>query len=46
MVEKILKEIENGEIEIEEGDGRISIYPLGLRLLAFATEQIYGFDRE
>lgn len=47
LVEKILNEIERGNIEVEEGDTYISIYPPSLHLQpGFASEQIYGFDRE
>ena len=46
VVERIIEEIENGEIEIEEGEGIIFTHPFGLLLqYDFADEHIYGFNR-
>jgi hypothetical protein len=47
MVERILRDIENGKIEIDEDVRYVFSYPRGLRLLSgFTSGQIYGFDRE
>lgn len=46
MVDRIIEQIRNGEIPVEEVDWLMPIYPLNLLLqYGFATERIYGFDQ-
>ena len=46
MVENILEQIRNGEIAVEDGDGRFPVHPLNSLLQHGLTiVNVYGFNQ-